>query len=84
MAFVMKKKEKFLWPVKIKTPKDGGGYEEQSLSLEFKKMGNKELRELGKSKSEDLSDFAKAIVLGWKDVKDESGNELPFSPEFIP
>lgn len=80
MAFVIKKKDSFFWPVTLKEPADGGSYSEQKIDLEFKKLKESELKEL-LSKTEGDKEFCKAIVLGWKDVKDESGFSVEFTQD---
>lgn len=78
MAFVIKKKESFIWPVTMKLAADGGKYDEQVIDLEFRHMKDSELQKiLKKSKSD--KEFCKAVVVGWKDVKDENSNPVDFS-----
>ena len=82
MAFVIKKKESFIWPVKIKSPADGGKYDEQTLNLEFKKLKSSEMENLLKGNIEGGDKgFCRMIVLGWKDVKDSEGKDVPFSSD---
>lgn len=77
MAFVIRKKKTFFWPVVIKTPKDGGGYDEQKLNLEFKFLKDSELVDLVKKSNSD-KELCKAIVVGWKDVLDEQEQPVSF------
>lgn len=78
--FVLSKKASFSWPVKIKVPVDNGKHEEKKISLVFKYMTKSALKELiNTAKSDD--EFCKEIIVGWKDVQDESGNPLEFSAE---
>lgn len=84
MAFVIKKTKSYFWPVKLKSPKDGGGYESQTLNLEFRKLKNSELKSLLREKKEDADlDFCKKVITGWKDIKDDDGNEINFSLESL-
>lgn len=82
MSFVIKKKDTFFWPVKIKSPVDGGKFEEQTLNLEFKKLKISELNKMVVKKGADI-EFCKMFIVGWKDVRDESGNELPFTDGYL-
>ncbi len=79
MAFVIKKKNTFVWPVKIKTPVDGGKHESQEISLEFRKIKKSELTALTSEAGTSDVKFCKAIIVGWKDVTDEQGNQVEFS-----
>lgn len=80
MSFIFKKKDSYFWPVKLKSPSDGGKYETQTLELEFKKLKQKQITEaLGVKEN---ADFCRQIVNGWRDARDESGQELAFGEHF--
>ena len=79
MGFVIKKKESFVWPVTIKTPADGGSYEEEVIDFTFKKFGEKEMKKLVEDKSITTKELCKKFVIGWSGVTDESGQEVKFS-----
>lgn len=78
MSFVIKKTKSFTWPVVLKTPKDGGEYDEQKITLEFKNLKQSEMVDLLKQSSNDV-EFCKSVVVGWKDVVSESNNIVEFS-----
>ncbi|MGZ3743859.1 MAG: phage tail assembly chaperone [Pseudobdellovibrionaceae bacterium] len=79
MAFVIKKKESFTWPVKIKSPKDGGGYEEQKINLEFKKLPQSEFQKTLKTAGITDVQFCQQVIIGWKDVVNENNEPVVFS-----
>jgi hypothetical protein len=80
MSFVLKKKESYWWPIKVKSPADDGKYDEQELNLHFKKL---KVSDLQKKLEGDRKELVKEIVIGWKEVKDEDGKEIPFSTKAL-
>lgn len=80
MAFVLKELKDFWWPCVIKTPgQNSGQYDVQELDLNFKLVKESELNDLLDKKLTN-KEFCKLVVLGWKDIKDEKGEEIKFSP----
>jgi len=78
MAFVLKKQDSYFWPVILKSPKDGGGFEEQSIELQFKRLKAGDLKKLVEQKKDDTLICAE-IIVGWKNVSNEKGDSIPFS-----
>jgi hypothetical protein len=76
MAFVIKKKDTFFWPVKVKAPIDGGKYEEQEIQVEYRRL---KMSEVNKLQTQDGVSFCKSIIAGWKDVRSEDGTDVPFT-----
>lgn len=79
MSFVIKKKHQFSWPVKIKTPADGGEFETSQITLIFAALDHSELKKLMGDSATDDKLICNKVVCGWKDVQDESGKELEFN-----
>lgn len=79
MGFVLKRKETFLWPVKLQLPGDGE-YQKETIELEFKSIKADEFQKMLEKKEDDEA-FARQLVVGWKGVTDEDGNEVVFNEE---
>lgn len=83
--FVIKKTNSYTWPVKCESAVNGGKFEKETFEVEFKRIPDSEVKKaLGlvpveERKQKMDKEFCKEIVLGWKDVKDESGEDVPFS-----
>ena len=66
------------WPCIIDVVIDGGKTESVNCTLDFKILSAPEMEELtGKSDTEYLSQ----VIVGWDDIADGDGNQLPFTPE---
>jgi len=80
--FVMKKRDSYFWPVEYAMPADGGKYEPQSFEAEFKMLDQTRLDELAdQAKRGTIEDnaFLDEVLLGWRNVKDENGNDAPYN-----
>jgi len=64
----------YKWPAEIKTPMDGGLYQTETMTLEFKRQ------EAGRA-TQYRSDpeFLRAAIVGWEGYDDENGKPVPFS-----
>lgn len=76
MAFVRKKVGSYKWPVKIETPLDGGSFEIQRMTVEFKRITQTQIE-----KFKDNKELLNEVIVGWSEYKDEKGVEIPFSTE---
>jgi hypothetical protein len=80
--FKMSQSETYTWPTKVESPISGGKSESQQFDVEFKRLPQSRINEVKKSAMEgtihDL-EFCQEIMVGWKDVFDENGKEVPFS-----
>jgi len=79
MAFVRKKVNSYPWPVVVKRPseKNPGEFETSEFLITFKRLSQAQLNDFQES-----SDQKKAlleIVLGWSEILEEDGTEVPFS-----
>lgn len=88
MAFVLKQKDTFEWPVALLLPGDGGRREKSTFDAEFKRLPQSRLNELAKQakaaeKGEDdefnAQVIARELVVGWSGIVDDAGKEVPFS-----
>ncbi len=73
----------YSWPVEISVPIDGGVHEKQVLDVKFKRLPQSKIQELLSNEESSDNKFCKEIIVGWKGVCDESGNEIPFSNEAL-
>ena len=91
MAFVLKQSDSYTWPVTLVIPTDGGRREKHTFDAEFKRLPQTRINEIvrqakgisdGSSDEsvilEDQSACAELLV-GWSNVVDDSGEEIPFS-----
>ena len=80
--FVLNKNGSYSWPVIFSVPADGGKVEKKSFEVTYKRLPQSKLKkvldEVEESKVTDI-DFCKDVVIGWKGIQDEDGNELQFS-----
>ena len=78
MALVRKKVTSIKWPVSISSPTDGGKWKDETYTGTFKKVGIKQIEELADKGDPQL---IREVLEAWEDIKDEDGNEIPFSTE---
>lgn len=78
MAFVLKKVSSYKWPVSVEIPVDGGKFKKETFTVLFRKIGRSTFNELVEQDENALAD---CIVEGWEGVKDEDGDEVPYSEE---
>lgn len=91
MAFVLKQKATYVWPVPLVIPVDGGRREKYTFDGEFRRLPQTRINEIIKlaramelgrvDDDEALDDKAAAaeILAGWAGVTDDDGKEIPFS-----
>src|SRR5690349_19181307 len=79
--FKQSQSQTYTWPVTFELPASGGKFEKHTFDAEFKRLPQSRLREIQTAGSEAADDvtFAQEILVGWKGVQDESGQEVPFS-----
>ena len=76
MAFVLKKVSSYKWPVTVQIPVDGGKFKKETFTAVFKKMSRSTFADLAEQSEEAL---ISEILGGWEGVKDEDGDEVPYS-----
>lgn len=79
--FVLTKSASFYWPVTISIPQDGGTFAKQSFDAQFKRIKQSRIKEVNDPNSASITDndFCKEIMIGWRGVKGEDGQDIPFS-----
>lgn len=78
MAFVLKKDSTYKWPVTVEVPIDGGRFKKETFTAIFRKMSRSAFNDLLEQGDDELVD---AIIDGWEGIKDEDGEELPFTED---
>lgn len=76
MPFVLKKVSSYKWPVAVEVPVDGGRFKKETFTAVFKKMSRATFSDLAEQSEDDL---IAEILVGWEGVKDEDGEEVPYS-----
>ena len=76
--FKLKQSSTFTWPVRIKVPTNGGNYDEQTFDAEFRRLPRPDLEAMFARAATD-EEVARAAVVGWAGVVDETGAPVPFS-----
>ena len=82
MAFVLDDSSTYFWPISLQVPIDGGKFQRCDFQVEFQRIPQSELLELLAAQTEGLLsdvDIVKKIMVGWKDVTDSEGEEVPFT-----
>ncbi len=78
MAFVRKKVKTFKWPVEVTEPSEdrAGEFDKFQFTAVFKRVKLSELEALGEESGLPL---LKKVMIGWENIQDEGGKEVPFS-----
>ncbi len=80
--FVLKQSTSYVWPVEVKFPVDGGKYQKQTFDGEFQRVSQSEIAEIRrKIQEQEITDpdLARQVLIGWKGVHDDKGDDVPFS-----
>ena len=75
MPYTRVKATSYRWPVKVKTPTDGGVQLEESFDAIFRRVTRQEVRD----RSETDEQLVRYVLIGWSGILDSDGQELPFS-----
>jgi hypothetical protein len=77
-VFKLAEKRKVKWPVTMRVPQDGGAVAKHTVGVEFEVLKKSEQQ----SVIDSGGDLLEIQVVGWDHrMKDESGADLPYSPE---
>lgn len=76
--FKIKQSATYFWPVTVFVPSDGGQFEKATFDAEFKRMTLDELQAMAEDDL-DGKRTTSTILLGWKGVVGDDGEEIPFS-----
>lgn len=74
MAFARKKVTTYKWPVPVFSPADGGGFNKETIDLEFLRISRSELENM-----KDNVQLLKKVIKGWAGYNDADGEAIPFS-----
>ena len=83
MAFVRKKNKTFKWPVVVREPSEteAGVYDENEFICIFKRLKVSEYQKAAEHKTE--FEMLKMMLAGWEDMKEEDGQDIPFTDKNI-
>ena len=82
MAFVIKQSETYIWPVTVEIPIDGGRFDRQTFDAEFKRLPqtrNNAIIQAAREEATTDLEVANEVLVGWKGINDDAGDEVPFS-----
>ena len=82
MPFILKRDDRFSWPVSFDVPIDGGKFKRETFDAEFRRLSQSRLGEITKQvRTEEVSDLdiAREVLVGWSGIKDDDGEDVPFS-----
>ena len=74
MPFKVRKGSSYEWPVKVEVP-EKGRFKEETFTAIFRKVSRSQFNSLIEEGDEALVDH---ILLGWKGVVDDDGDEIEF------
>tara|TARA_Y100001938_G_scaffold118056_1_gene163033 strand:+ start:907 stop:1251 length:345 start_codon:yes stop_codon:yes gene_type:complete len=82
MGFKLDESGTYTWPVTVEVPADGGKYLKQTFKLEFKRITQTRLLEIGKdieSGKITAIELSKEVTVGWEGIDDDNGKEIAFT-----
>lgn len=80
--FVVNQTDSYKWPVIVELPIDGGKFKKENFDAEFKRVPQSRIKEIVKLvESDEMGDkeLCKEVLVGWKGIQDNAGEELRFS-----
>lgn len=93
MKFVLASEHLYWWPVTVEMPHPdkAGQWVKQSFTMQFAAIdeddARKKAREIAKMPEEDRGDHQHDMLISacrnWRDVADENGSDITFSPETL-
>lgn len=79
MPFKVRKISSYEWPVKVQVPHNGR-FKEETFTGIFKKLSRSAFNDLLEQGDDAL---VQEIMIGWKGIVDEDGEEIEFSDEAL-
>lgn len=86
--FVLTRDHAYDWPVDVKVPVDGGRFETRAFTARFRIPAKARMDELFRTSGSATAkafpndfDLAREVLVGWKDVEDETGGPLAFDDQ---
>ncbi|MCB4811697.1 hypothetical protein LG204_10260 [Methylovorus menthalis] len=80
MAFCLAVNEFYFHPVVVFMQDDKGGFTPSKFVVKFRRVP---LPEMESIKALTGKELVQSVVIGWKDLHDEEGNEVEFSEEHL-
>jgi hypothetical protein len=80
MAFCLAVKEFYLHPVTVYMQDDKGGFTSSKFTVKFRRVP---LPEMDSLKALTGKELIQSVVIGWKDLVDEQGDDVEFTPEHL-
>lgn len=80
--FKLAQQTSYKWPVTVHIPTDGGRFTKATFDAELKTLPQERIDQYltgGGDTTE--QDFLNEVVIGWKGVTDDAGNDVPYSEE---
>lgn len=80
--FKLGSSDAYYYPVTVERVADGGRFEKSIFDARFKRLPRSETQEMVRRiQAGELldADVFRLVLIGWRGVVDEGGNELPFS-----
>lgn len=81
--FTLSQSSSYLWPVTIRTAANGGRFDSHVFEVEFRRIRMSEAepisRQIGAGELS-MEDAARAVITGWKGIKDGGADDIEFSP----
>ena len=81
--FVINNTGTYKWGVTVNIPTDGGIFQPQTFTAIFKRVTVTELKDLIEKEKSNDNELAKTILVGWEDVVNAEGQNIPFSEEAL-
>jgi len=81
-VFKLAQSTDYFWPVSISYPAENGRTEKANFDAKFKRISQSRIDEIQKAaRSDELrdSELIKEVLIGWRGIIDEAGEEIQFS-----
>lgn len=82
MSFTLKRDDRFKWPVSFDVPIDGGKFKRETFDAEFRRLNQSRINEIhAQARADEVNDLdiAREVLVGWDGIKDDDGEDVPFS-----
>lgn len=85
--FIISQSDNYSWPVSVSLATNDGKFQQHDFKVVFKRIPQSRFEELCRELKENQEffdkDFCREVVVGWTDVTDSNGQEVPFSQGFL-
>lgn len=69
----------YFWPVSVSLPTDGGKFEKSTFDAQFKRIPQSRIDAIFRADDVKDEEVARELLVGWRGVTDDSGEDVPFS-----